>query len=648
MILSGRFADLTSERKRLIVLIALLAVTSGILLGLSAKKAVWEGWLIDRLFQIRALANSGAGNQVAPIVVIGLDQISLDSDQLTPFPRVLMTPVFAKAGQAVLDAGARAVGYDFVFAYNADDFVFPGTDEARLQGFDTEFKKFLYRNRGKVFLAHTEVGVPHRGFTGIAGEGGVRSVLISTDSDGVVRRHIPETPLENSPKLIDALLSALGSDVSVPYTAVPQARVATSVPYLSMIDVLEMTETEAGRAALSEFVEGKGVLFGTMLAYEDEHLYSDRFLPHTPAEVAETGVSGRPGVRSQTSGVMVLADLIGAGLTGRTAVDPPPGVLPVVAVVFAVAGALAGFTFPMMVLPIIAVTGALVGLGGSYAALNAGFLLSPGVAPVACISAMVISAVGKVGVLQRKQRALVRLFGHYLAPDVIRQMARSEQLPALGGETRHVVVAFIDIAGFTKMSESLPDQEVVRVVNSCFDAIGQVITAHEGYIDKYIGDAIMAVWNAPNTVENPEKAAVDSACEIVRLLEQMREETGQTALDLRVALNAGPVLVGDIGGEHRRSFTVMGTTVNTASRIESVAKDHKVRLAFSQTLAEKLPSSYPLKELWTGQLRGLSNDTSVYTLDLVEMYMEEPSARAQDTLKKKGGGLLTFSRKRSV
>jgi len=257
---------------------------------------------------------------------------------------------------------------------------------------------------------------------------------------------------------------------------------------------------------------------------------------------------------------------------------------------------------------------------------------------------MVVSAVGKVIVLQRRQRSLVRLFGHYLAPDVIKHMARSEQLPELGGDTRHVVVAFIDIVGFTKMSEKLADQDVVRVVNACFDAIGQSITKHQGYIDKYIGDAIMAVWNAPNTVENPEKAAVDAAHEIINLLDHIRQITDQQELDLRIALNAGPVLVGDIGGEHRRSFTVMGTTVNTASRIESVAKDKKVRLAISQSVADGLPKSYPLSEIWTGQLRGLSTDLSVYTLDVAEIYMESAPKDAERQSGQESSNLVEFPR----
>jgi adenylate cyclase len=641
----GRFADATLGRKKLILLIALVAVSAGIAIGLSAKKAIWEGWFIDRLFQIRATLTADREVPPAPVVVVGLDQASLDSARLQTLPRVLMTPLMAMAGQAVLDAGALAVGYDFIFSYNADGFVDPSSGEARLDGYDTTFKRFLFSNRGKVFIASAQLGVPHRSFIGAAGAGGVRSVIVTPDSDGVVRRHEPMAATDGDGHMIDALLARSGGELTGEYLAIPYARLATSQPYFSFIDILNMMDTEEGRAEIRKQFEGKVVLFGGLLPTEDHHYYSDRFLPRVAPDLAPTGLTGRPQfLTDYTAGVLILADLVGAALTDRIAVEPPTGSLPTLAVLFAAAGTLAGLMLPLSALLPVAFLGAIAGLGVSYLGLEAGLLISPGVAAVACVSAMVVSAVGKVSILQRRQRSLVRLFGHYLAPDVIRQMARSEQLPELGGDTRHVVVAFIDIVGFTKMSEKLADRDVVRVVNSCFDAIGKVITRHQGYIDKYIGDAIMAVWNAPNTVERPEQAAVDAAVEIINLLDHIRTITGQPPLDLRIALNAGPVLVGDIGGVHRRSFTVMGTTVNTASRIESVAKDKKVRLAVSHSVAEKLPRTYPAVEIWSGRLRGLSSDMAVYTLDRAEMYMEPEDRPAAQPTGQDRANLLKFPR----
>jgi len=628
-------ADGAIGRRQVAALIALVAIVAGTGAGLFAKGAIWEGWVIDRLLQVRAVMPWTAEVPDQPVVVIGLDQNALESELLSPLPRVLMTPMLAQAGQGVLDAGALALGYDFVFAYSAEGFRDPRTGEARLRGFDQAFLQFLFANRGDVFIAHTEIGVPHRTFSAGAGTGGVRAVTIETESDGMLRRHSPVLPFDQSPHFIDAFLGKAGAAINERYAALPLHRLGSSIPYLSLIDVLRMLESKAGKAELREFVEGRIVLMGGLLPFEDEHYYSDRFLPVLPEELAQTGPSGRPDVRSATAGVFILADLVGSALTGRIAVNPPQAIFPVLSLGFAVAGACAALFLRLLTLPFVMVTGVAASLGLGVAGLEMGVLLFPGVMLGAWFAALAVAVLGRVGILQRRQRSLVRLFGHYLAPDVIREMAQSEQLPELGGETRHVVVAFLDIAGFTKMSEQLEDQDVVRLVNVCFDSIGQVITKHEGYIDKYIGDAIMAVWNAPNTVAAPEKSAVDAAMEIIALLDHLREVTGQPLLDLRIALHAGPVLVGDIGGMHRRSFTVMGTTVNTASRIEAVAKDKKVRLAFSQTVAAGLPETMVLKELWTGQLRGLSEEVAVFTVAEPGMFMaenrEHVSAKAGQT-----------------
>ncbi|MEP3047398.1 MAG: adenylate/guanylate cyclase domain-containing protein [Roseibium sp.] len=608
-------------RKQLLAVIAIAALACGSIAGLFARGAIWEGWVLDRLFQVKAHMSSSDVPLDMPVAVVGLDKTALGSDRLATVPRVFMTPVFAETGQTILDAGAIAIGYDFVFAFNADTFSDPFTGEALLRGYDRSFLAFLYKNRGQIFVARTSTGTPHRGVSAASGTSGVRIAEVTPDSDGVVRQHEPEQPLEKSQHLIDGLLQSAGSNVSESYTAIPNYRLASSVPYLSLTDVLEMTGSAEGQDAIRKFAEGRIVLFGSTMPNEDEHLYSDRFLPVLPVISSETGASGRPPVRHATAGVFVLANLIGAPLSGRTAVSPPAGTLYVVALVFAAAGALAGLLLPLSTLPIVALLAVGLGLGLNLFGLQLGILIAPGVAPVACLAAMVVGAVGNVGVLQRRQRELVRLFGHYLSPDVIRQMAQSEQLPSLGGETRQVVVAFIDIVGFTKMSEQLSDTDVVKVVNTCFDEIGRVITDHDGYIDKYIGDAVMAVWNAPNTVTNPEQEAVRAALEIIDLLDDLRKTTGQTGLDLRIALNGGPALVGDIGGEQRRSFTVMGTTVNTASRIESVAKDQNVRLAISETVAGALSGDLPTRKIWQGKLRGLSAETSVYTIDITAVQM---------------------------
>jgi adenylate cyclase len=621
----ARAQTAAAERVKLKAVMVLIAALLGVVSGLASIHAIWEGWLTDRLLQARAIVEPLPQDRF-PVAVVGLDQASLTSRRLEAIPRVFMSQAFAEAGAGLFEAGATAIGLDFVFAFSADSFADPQTGEARLRGYDRQFLQFLYENRGRVVVARTSTGVPHRSISAAAGNSGVRSTEIFTSNDGVVRRHRPTVPLEASPAFVDSMLGLMGSSMSRPYMPLPGARLAGTVPYLSLVDVLDMMDSEEGRAKLHDFANGRAILFGSTLPNEDEHLYLDRYLPQETVPGAIEGAMGRPPARTATSGVFILADLIGAPLTGRLASDAPFAAIAGLIVAFALAGALAGLNLPLPSLPFVAAGLIGGGLAIAFAALMYGTVLPAGAAPFAGFIALMVAGVAQVAVLKRRERELVRLFGHYLSPQVIKTMAEQERLSDLGGETRRVVVAFIDIVGFTRMSEQLPDREVVKVVNTCFEAIGGEITRFEGYIDKYIGDAVMAIWNAPNDVEAPEQRAVDCAMAVIAMLPELRRRTGQPGLDLRIAINAGPALVGDIGGETRRSFTVMGTTVNTASRIEAIAKEAAVRLAFSGSVAEGLPQARILP-LWKGTLRGLSAETEVLTLDDSSLFMEDTGPR---------------------
>ncbi len=326
-----------------------------------------------------------------------------------------------------------------------------------------------------------------------------------------------------------------------------------------------------------------------------------------------------------TSGVFVLADLIGAPLSGKIAVDAGAPLVFAIIAAFAIAGAFAGLVTPPALLPLAAVGIIVAGFIPPLGGLVFGLSVPSAAAAVSGFAALIVAGLAKIGLLTRRERRMMRLFAHYLSPHVIKRMAERESLPDLGGEKRRVVVAFIDIAGFTKLSERLPDHEVVAVVNTCFDAIGEAIIEAEGFIDKYIGDAIMAVWNAPNDVPEAELRAVEAAQKILALLPDLRESTGVSTLDLRVALHAGPALVGHIGGRSRRSFTVMGTTVNIAARIEEMASETGLKIALSQAVADALPGSIGLKKVWSGQMRGLVQETAIYTPFDLEVVAETPA-----------------------
>ena len=209
-------------------------------------------------------------------------------------------------------------------------------------------------------------------------------------------------------------------------------------------------------------------------------------------------------------------------------------------------------------------------------------------------------------------------FGKVVDPEVrdyLMSGAGKESLgQALGGQTREVTVLFCDIRSFTAMSEKMQAAEVVSLLNRYFTALGKCITVHHGIINKYIGDAIMAIFGAPVESENSAQDAFDAALDMRKALVQVNQEfasEGLPQLRFGIGIHTGPVFAGTIGAENRMEYTVIGDTVNTASRLESLCKTYSTDLLISEASAEKI--NHDLKFIDNAQIRGKTEAMTIYT-----------------------------------
>lgn len=187
---------------------------------------------------------------------------------------------------------------------------------------------------------------------------------------------------------------------------------------------------------------------------------------------------------------------------------------------------------------------------------------------------------------------------------------------ALGGETREVSVLFCDIRSFTAMSEKMAAADVVSLLNRYFTALGKCITNHHGIINKYIGDAIMAIFGAPVASQNSAEDAFEAALDMRLALEKINKEfaaDGLPELKFGIGIHTGPVFAGTIGAENRMEYTVIGDTVNTASRLESLCKTYSTDLLISESSAEKIINKNKLKFVADAQIRGKTEAMKVYT-----------------------------------
>ena len=213
-------------------------------------------------------------------------------------------------------------------------------------------------------------------------------------------------------------------------------------------------------------------------------------------------------------------------------------------------------------------------------------------------------------------------FGKVVDPEVrdyLMSGAGKESLGnALGGETREVTVLFCDIRSFTAMSEKMAAADVVLLLNKYFSALGECITSHHGIINKYIGDAIMAIFGAPVVSENSAKDAFEAAMDMRKALIAVNEDFSKNNLpQLRfgIGIHTGLVFAGTIGAANRMEYTVIGDTVNTASRIESLCKTYGKDLLISESSAVKInTASENLTFVADAEIRGKSVPMKLFTV----------------------------------
>jgi adenylate cyclase len=196
---------------------------------------------------------------------------------------------------------------------------------------------------------------------------------------------------------------------------------------------------------------------------------------------------------------------------------------------------------------------------------------------------------------ERERRWLRTAFGHYLAPTVLEQVLGAPHKLRLGGERRHMTVLFSDVAGFTSFSEKLEPEEVGALLNAYLDRMTACVAQTGGTLDKFVGDAVMAEWNAP--LAQPDHAA--RACETaLHMLEEVGREgaawrAAGGVLDIRIGINTGEMVVGNMGSHQIFDYTVIGNEVNTASRLEPLNKAFGTRIIVAAATCREAEAQRP-------------------------------------------------------
>jgi adenylate cyclase len=277
--------------------------------------------------------------------------------------------------------------------------------------------------------------------------------------------------------------------------------------------------------------------------------------------------------------------------------------------------------------PIVAALAAAVSIIGVlavswFAYTSAGLLLDP-VYPALALAALYVS--GSLGTYARTEleRARVRAaFGHYVSPVVVDELARRPEKLVLGGELRDVTLLFADVRQFSQIAERLDASELIDFVNALFGPLSDVILDHRGTIDKYMGDGVMAFWNAPLDQSDHAADACRAALDMLRALEAFNGRgavqaaaKGQPFQPVRIGIgvNTGQCAAGNFGSAQRFDYSVLGDAVNVAARLESLSKTYGAAIVCGQRTVEAA-SDLAFLEIDRVVLRGRSQAEQIYAL----------------------------------
>jgi class 3 adenylate cyclase/CHASE2 domain-containing sensor protein len=632
---------------------ALAAVVIALFTSLSTMLPamdVLRGLSVDALTGLSWHLLGPTRQTASPVVVVALDEETYRTPPFAGSPNITWTGEIGRVLTAIVEAGAQVVGFDIVFSTSVEQSEIPFGDEtlgARVRGFDRGYLRALAlaAQNAKIVLGQVQLRdqpiLPSPGQRIAVGQQrNIRGLNVYTDPDDVVRRlplsfvvdneTVPSMAVELAARALQSRPD-LGPDGrwTIGGYRVPSPRPNTMtvnfaggpdyIPTFSLADLRACVE-KADREFFRREFDNKVVLFGALLDVEDLKITSKRWMTEVDSAGAARCALPRPEAKpaiahNWTSGVYIHATGV-RNLLERSALDEL-GPVPGAGISFALSALLA--TAALAFTPINAgttlVLAALAWTGVAIAAFRYALVL-PLIEPILAGLVAVVVTIGYRFVISDKDKLLLRKsFALYLEPSVVDRLISSHKLPELGGETRNITVYFSDLAGFSALSEKLSPTEVVAMMNEYFSAMSDIIEAHGGFIDKYIGDAIVAVFGAPFIDPDHARNAVRAA---LRCQQRMRElsHSGITLsgyrLQQRIGLNSGEALVGNIGSRRRFNYTVMGDAVNLASRLEGANKYFGTLTIASESTVALTGTTFVWRELDSVHVLGRSGTVTIY------------------------------------
>lgn len=581
---------------------------------------------VDLVLPLAAAIHGGKGGDNADIALVLIDETTHNSPPFSETPDVAWTPYFAGILESVDAAEPKVMGFDMIFEKTL-------ATRDLIRGFDAPFLRAIRSSarEGRLVLAElrlSEIAIaPYQGQILAAGYENIRSVQIIPDADSVIRRHptqFARVDGTTTPSFAAELAKRAGAsqDPGDDPFLINYLTPAKSIPAYRVADLHHCRE--AGRTDVFEAFRGKVVLIGTALDIEDRFLAANRFVTDRQPQIRslDCGVAAPTAAapaRATVPGVLIQAFAVKTLIDG----DAPKMLsrrmsFGISAAIFLVLGWMFFRLQPVIGAGVFVGAAALMWLAGALA-LTAG-TVTPALSWVgggAVLFAMVYSY--RTFLEDQEKRWIRHAFQHYLSPTLVDQLADQPESLRLGGERRRAAVLFVDMAGFSSLTTAMADrpQTLAAQLNDFLSAIAEAIDAHEGYVDKFIGDAVMGVWGAPIDTGAIEASAARATLACREAVEKLNEPSRQTAgrrFGMRAGLSVGEVIAGNLGSRNRFNYTVVGDAVNIAARLEPLSKDYGTQILADDAFAAAIGDEFVLRPVDRIVLRGRNDYSFVHEL----------------------------------
>jgi adenylate cyclase len=602
--------------------------------------------------------------EIRPVVIVDIDEASLKAIGQWPWPRTTIADLVTQITQL----GAVAIGFDIIFP--EPDRMSPAIAEQSFRGIDAETRAKLDRLPSNddalaEAIKHSRV---------VVGQAGAATAEVKTAADAALQTGFAVRGPDARPYLVTfaGLLrnvpvieqAAAGrglfsinpeSDGIIRRVPVIMTAQGSLVPSLSM----EMLRVVTGSSAILVRVDQAGIQSVAVPGLEVPTDRNGQFWVHFNRHDPERYVSAKDVLQGNVQpdrlagklvlvgtsaiglldlkttpldaaipGVEVHAQILESVLSNSSLVNPnyAIGAELALAVLFGLAIIIAAPMLPASI--VIVLGGCLIAglIGLSLYLFVEHNLLIDFTYPLmsSWLIYLVLTFVNYFR--EQKQRRQIRsAFGYYLSPHMVEQLARSPEKLVLGGEERRMTILFSDVRGFTGISEHYKDdpQGLTRLMNRFLTPLTNAIIERSGTIDKYIGDAIMAFWNAPVDDEQQEANACEAALEMLSRAETLNSELKREAeanggvympLRIGIGLNTGPCVVGNMGSDFRFNYSVLGDTVNLASRLEGRTKDYRIPIVIGSRTAEGAKQKFAVMEIDLIMVKGKKQPEAVFTV----------------------------------